>query len=219
METHYEYAPKLEGSTYSDFLDDIPANMISYSCKCPRSTGKYNSKARLIQHIKRDGHKAWLVSLNENNQQPQFCTKIEHREDNADYITSNFITESDQDNVAQDNVAQDNVAQDNVAQDNVEDNVDYIMPDVITELQEDNVAQDNVEDGYISDTYGALSDASFEEEQDEYEQRIINLQVQINDLKNHVKILDSELCHQKNLFAIIVLGALAVIIPKLFEKN
>ena len=204
METHYEYAPKLEGSTYSDFLDDIPANMISYSCKCPRSTGKYNSKARLIQHIKRDGHKAWLVSLNENNQQPQFCTKIEHREDNADYITSNFITESDQDNVAQDNV---------------EDNVDYIMPDVITELQEDNVAQDNVEDGYISDTYGALSDASFEEEQDEYEQRIINLQVQINDLKNHVKILDSELCHQKNLFAIIVLGALAVIIPKLFEKN
>ena len=184
METHYEYAPKLEGSTYSDFLDDIPANMISYSCKCPRSTGKYNSKARLIQHIKRDGHKAWLVSLNENNQQPQFCTKIEHREDNADYITSNFITESDQDNVAQ-----------------------------------DNVAQDNVEDGYISDTYGALSDASFEEEQDEYEQRIINLQVQINDLKNHVKILDSELCHQKNLFAIIVLGALAVIIPKLFEKN
>ena len=210
METHYEYAPKLEGSTYSDFLDDIPANMISYSCKCPRSTGKYNSRARLIQHIKRDGHKAWLVSLNENNQQPQFCTKIEHREDNADYITSNFITESDQDNVAQ-------------------DNVDYIMPDVITELQEDNVAQDkvaqdnvaqdNVEDGYISDTYGALSDASFEEEQDEYEQRIINLQVQINDLKNHVKILDSELCHQKNLFAIIVLGALAVIIPKLFEKN
>ena len=215
METHYEYAPKLEDSTYSDFLDDIPANMISYSCKCPRSTGKYNSRARLIQHIKRDGHKAWLVSLNENNQQPQFCTKIEHREDNADYITSNFITESDQDNVAQ-------------------DNVDYIMPDVITELQEDNVAQDkvaqdnvaqdnvaqdNVEDGYISDTYGALSDASFEEEQDEYEQRIINLQVQINDLKNHVKILDSELCHQKNLFAIIVLGALAVIIPKLFEKN
>tara|TARA_B100001094_G_scaffold332569_2_gene405232 strand:+ start:3804 stop:4433 length:630 start_codon:yes stop_codon:yes gene_type:complete len=209
METHYEYAPKLEGSTYSDFLDDIPENMISYSCKCPRSTGKYNSRARLIQHIKRDGHKAWLVSLNENNQQPQSCTKIEHREDNADYITSNFITEPDQDNVAQDNV---------------EDNIDYIMPDVITELQEDNVAQDNVaqdnvEDGYISDTYAALSDPSFEEEQDEYEQRIINLQVQINDLKNHIKILDSELCHQKNLFAIIVLGALAVIIPKLFEKN
>ena len=82
METHYEYAPKLEGSTYSDFLDDIPTNMTSYSCKCPRSTGKYNSKARLIQHIKRDGHKAWLISLNENNQTPDICTKIERPEDN-----------------------------------------------------------------------------------------------------------------------------------------
>tara|TARA_X000001036_G_scaffold439308_1_gene489993 strand:+ start:237 stop:845 length:609 start_codon:yes stop_codon:yes gene_type:complete len=202
METHYEYAPKLEGSTYSDFLDDIPANMISYSCKCPRSTGKYNSKARLVQHIKRDGHKAWLISLNENNQQPDICTKIEHSEDNT---MPDIITELEPDNA--EDIALEIV--DNVVENAVENAVDNVVENV----------EDNITEDYISDTCADLSDGSFEEEHYEYEQRIINLQVQINDLRNRIKILDSELCHQKNLFTIIVLGAIAVIIPKLFEKN
>uniref|UniRef100_A0A6C0FCK1 Uncharacterized protein n=1 Tax=viral metagenome TaxID=1070528 RepID=A0A6C0FCK1_9ZZZZ len=199
METHYEYAPKLEGSTYSDFLDDIPTNMTSYSCKCPRSTGKYNSKARLIQHIKRDGHKAWLISLNENNQKSDICTKIEPPKE---YITPDIITE---------------LKPDIVAQDIALDIVDTVIENVVENVVEN--VDDKVEEGYVSDRYAGLSDAPFEEEQYDYEERIINLQVQINDLKNRIKILDSELCHQKNVFAIIILGAMAVIIPKLFEKN
>ena len=198
METHYEYAPKLEGSTYSDFLDDIPTNMTSYSCKCPRSTGKYNSKARLIQHIKRDGHKAWLISLNENNQNPDICTKIERPEDNKDYIMPDIITELEPDIAPQD-----------ISLDIVENVIENVVENVVEKVEED----------YVSDRYAGLSDASFEEEHYDYEQRIINLQVQINDLKNRIKILDSELYNQKNLFTIIVLGAMAVIIPKLLEKN
>ena len=65
MTTHFKYEPHFNGSKYLDSTENIPEGMVTYSCICPRSTGKYISKTRLIQHIRREGHKSWVSSLND----------------------------------------------------------------------------------------------------------------------------------------------------------
>ena len=147
MATHFEYSPKLQGTLYTDSTEDIPTNMLTYSCTCPRSTGKYNSKARLIQHIKRDGHKSWLLSLNSADT----CIPAEEKED---------IIEKEEPPQ--------------------EERASYIMPDAVPE-----------EENVISDRYASSESFYLEENIMDYE-RIINIELELKELKAILKTLEQE---------------------------
>lgn len=174
MASHFEYSPKLQGVLYIDSTEDIPTNMLTYSCTCPRSTGKYNSKARLIQHIKRDGHKSWLLSLNSADT----CIPVEEKED---------IIEKEEPPR--------------------EESQSYIMPDAAVE-----------EETVISDRYASSDSYYLEENIMDYD-RIVNIELELKELKAKIRLLDRELSHQKNIFTAIVLGAVSIAFLKMFWRN
>tara|TARA_B100000902_G_scaffold20515_1_gene24609 strand:+ start:4872 stop:5396 length:525 start_codon:yes stop_codon:yes gene_type:complete len=174
MATHFEYSPKLQGTLYTDSTEDIPANMLTYSCTCPRSTGKYNSKTRLIQHIKRDGHKSWLLSLNSADS----CIPVEKKEE---------IIEKEEPPQ--------------------EERASYIMPDAVAE-----------EENVISDRYASSESFYLEENIMDYD-RIINIELELKELKAKMRLFDRELSHQKNILRAIVLGAVSIAFLKIFWRN
>lgn len=180
MATHFEYSPKLQGTLYTDSTEDIPTNMLTYSCTCPRSTGKYNSKARLIQHIKRDGHKSWLLSLNSADT----CIPVEKKEN---IIEKQEIIEKEEPPQ--------------------EERASYIMPDAVAE-----------EENVISDRYASSDSFYLEENIMDYE-RIINIELELKELKAKISLLDRELSHQKNILRAIVLGAVSIAFLKIFWRN